>query len=225
MVMESVRLLNRRVANLLPFKTEEMREDFATSRHYAYNIVNNRTVYWLEIQGKCMDDVVVRDGSLFAKRPIKKKGLIVIAPLHITRRPAREEECKVIEGEETCVSTVEERPSELRGACFGHATSPLLMCPFSSASSLKYITTAADGDTIITNAKYQWGGWNERNHQSRYWQSHDLIDERATGQTMDIVATEDIAAGDEILLDVSLNTIASDSVVEMDDYYVPKGWR
>jgi hypothetical protein len=190
-----------------------LQEDFATTRHYSYQIVNNRTVYWLEVQGKCMDDSVVKDGSVYANRPIKKNSLIVVAPLHITSRAERD--CDAA-GEEAI-----EPPKDLRGACFGHSMAPLLMCPLSSASNLKY----ESDKTATTNAKYQWGGWNGLNHQSRYWPADDVLFERATGQTMDIIATADIAVGEEIILDISDCNVASDSVVELDDYHIPKMWR
>eukprot|EP00545_Synedropsis_sp_CCMP1620_P000122 CAMPEP_0119012048 /NCGR_PEP_ID=MMETSP1176-20130426/6046_1 /TAXON_ID=265551 /ORGANISM="Synedropsis recta cf, Strain CCMP1620" /LENGTH=518 /DNA_ID=CAMNT_0006964949 /DNA_START=100 /DNA_END=1653 /DNA_ORIENTATION=- len=222
MVMNAVKLFNRRVANLLPKKTEKMREDFATSRHYAYNIVNNRTVYWLEVQGKCMDDVVVRDGSLFAQRPIKRNKIIVVAPLYVKRRPGWQEECEVEEeGSDAAAKQEGSQPKELRGACFGNAKSPILLCPLSSASSVKYVP---EGDDTACNAKYQWGGWNEVNHQSRKLSPAEVLAERATGLTIDIVAKQDIAVGDEIILDISGSVVATDSVVEMDDYLFPSGW-
>jgi hypothetical protein len=213
MVKNAVRMFNRRVANILPHSTNKMKDDFATTRHYSYQIVNNRTVYWLEVEGKCMDDIVVKDGSVYANRAIKKNSLIVVAPLHIARRAERD--CDA-DGEE-----VKEPPKDLRGACFGHAVAPVLMCPLSSAFNLKYETDK----TATTNAKYQWGGWNGLNHQSRYWPADDVIYERATGQTMDIVATGDIAVGEEIILDISDCNVASDSVVELADYHIPKLWR
>lgn len=213
MVKEAVNMFNRRVANILPLSTNKMNEDFATTRHYSNQIVTNRTVYWLEVHGKCMDDIVVKDGSVYANRPIKKNSLIVVAPLHTTRRAERD--CDAA-GEEA-----KEPPKDLRGACFGHAIAPVMMCPLSSAFNLKY----ESDKTATTNAKYQWGGWNGLNHQARNWPIEDVLHERATGQTMDIIATGNIAAGEEIVLDISDCNVASDSVVELDDYHIPKLWR
>jgi len=212
MLSRSVALFNRRVANIVPLRKEKLTELFEDSRAYSIAIVQNRTVHWLEVRGHCMDDVVVRDGSVYAQRPIKKGSTITVSPLYAKERA---EEC--LSGEQECQSEASFSQVK-RGSCFGHAKSTLLFCPLSHVASLKYATTGK------TNASYQWGSWNRFNHMSRRVPPKEVVANHAIGITMDIVATENIAVGDEIVLDVSDGKLVHYGV-ELTDQKFPQEWR
>lgn len=177
-----------------------------TADAYPYKIVTNRTVYWLEVQAKCMDDVVVRDGAVYAQRPIRKGQVITIAPLHVSER------------DQECQAEPSSQESQT-GSCIGHPQSPVLLCPVSKASFLKF-TTAGDQ----TNALFQWGGWNSFNHAARRIDPRDVIAKHPIGLTMDIVATAQIEIGDEIIVDAGKGKFVEYGI-ELNDRDFPKHWR
>lgn len=150
-----------------------------------------------------MDDVVVRDGGLFAQRPIKMGAIIVVAPLHAKHT------------DNQCEST---EASERTGVCFGRPESPLQLCPIAFASAMKY-----SADTDSTNAVYQFGGWNKVNQAARKLSAEQVMAEHATGMSMDIVATKDIAVGDEIILGLADGKLVEYGI-EMSDYKFPRTW-
>jgi hypothetical protein len=151
-----------------------------------------------------MDDVIVRDGGLFAQRPITNGAVIVIAPLHVRERDSQ------CETEETC------KPPT--GFCFGHARSPIQLCPITFASHMKY-----SGDTATTNSVYRFGGWNKVNRKARDMSADHVLADLPIGLTMDIVATKDIAVGEEIVLGVTDGKIAEYGL-EMSDFKFPPKW-
>jgi hypothetical protein len=204
MVAQAVSLFNHRVANLLPSKTSSLAEFFQQNRPYPYYVVQNRTIYWLELRSLCMDDVVVRDGGLVAQRPIANGALIVVAPLHVK---ARDSQCKT---EESC-----KQPT---GFCFGHARSQIQLCPVTFASHMKY-----SGDAETTNAVYRFGGWNKVNRGARDMSADHLLADLPIGLTMDIIATKNIAVREEIVLGVTDGKLAEYGL-EMSDFKFPPKW-
>lgn len=205
MVSQAVSLFNRRVANLLPSKTSSLADFFQQDRPFPYYVVQNRTIYWLELRSLCMDDVIVRDGGLVAQRPVANGALIVVAPLHIRERDAQcvtEQSCKQPTG----------------GFCFGHARSSIQLCPVTFASHMKY-----SGDISKTNAVYRFGGWNKVNRKARDMSADHLLTDLPIGLTMDIIATKDIAVGEEIVLGVTDGKLAEYGL-EMSDFKFPPKW-
>ena len=152
-----------------------------------------------------MDDVVVRDGGLFAARPVKKGAKIVIAPLHVQKQ---EKQCDV---SETCKS-----PHRL---CFGHPLSPIKICPVTFASHMKFTN-----DIATSNAIYEFGDWNKANGMAQKMSADQVLTDWMTGLTLDIVATKNIALGDEVILSVADGKIAEYGI-EMSDSKFPAGWR
>lgn len=205
MVIRISAIFNRRVSHIIPDTIRALNKLLDTADDYPYIVLTNRTVYWLEVQAKCMDDIVLRDGAIYAHRTIQKGQTITVAPLHVTEK---DKECQA-----------EPSSQEFQtGSCIGHPQSPVLLCPVSKASSLKFTT----GDN--TNAMFQWGGWNSFNHAARRIDPRDVIAKHPIGLTMDIVATTKIEAGDEILVNINKGKFVEYGI-ELDDYDFPKHWR
>jgi hypothetical protein len=206
MVSKAISLMNQRVSNLLPESKRDLAQNHENARPFALEAVKNRTIYWLEVNGMCMDDVVVKDGSVYAQRPIKSGKLVMVAPLYVQRRARQQGECAL-------------DATAGKGACFGHSESCLLLCPFTMAASMKY-----SSDAESANALYRWGGWNKLNQNAKYQSAEYLLTHAQTGLSLDIIAARDIAVGDEIVLDISGHTVSGYGV-EMDSAKFPKGWK
>lgn len=197
-------LFNHRVANLLPTKANTLGAYFDNDRPYAYYVVQNRTIYWLEHRAHCMDDVVVRDDGLFAQRPVKKGATIVVAPLRV-----QEKDNQCIDSD-SC-----ESPTSL---CFGHSLSSIQLCPVTIASRMKYTD-----DPLKSNAVYQFGEWNMFNRVARGMSAQHVLTDLMTGLTMDIVASKNVDVGDEIVLHVTDGKLAEYGI-EMSDFKFPPNW-
>ena len=197
-------LFNHRVANLLPLKAKNLGAYFDNDRPYAYYVVQNRTIYWLEHRAHCMDDVMVRDDGLFAQRPVNMGATIVVAPLRV-----RETDNQCTDSD-SC-----ESPTSL---CFGHSLSSIQLCPVTMASHMKYTD-----DPLTSNAVYQFGEWNSMNRLARGMRAHQVLSDLMTGLTMDIVASKNINVGDEIVLHVTDGKLAAYGI-EMSDFKFPPNW-
>ena len=197
-------LFNHRVANLLPTKANTIGAYFDNDRPYAYYVVQNRTIYWLEHRAHCMDDVVERDDGLFAQRPVKKGATIVVAPLRVQ---AKDNQCI---DSDSC-----ESPTSL---CFGHSLSSIQLCPVTIASRMKYTD-----DPLKSNAVYQFGEWNMFNRVARGMSAHHVLTDLMTGLTLDIVASKNVDVGDEIVLHVTDGKLAEYGI-EMSDFKFPPNW-
>jgi hypothetical protein len=87
------------------------------------------------------------------------------------------------------------------------------------ASHMKY-----SGDTATTNAVYRFGGWNKVNRKARDMSADHVLADLPIGLTMDIVATKDIAVGEEIVLGVTDGKIAEYGLEISDFKFPPKWW-
>jgi hypothetical protein len=214
LVQRITTLFNRRVANLLPNKVKPLLKFFDDDRPFPYYVLQNRTIYWLEVQSKCMDDVILKDDTnrnptLITKRSIPSGATILIAPLFAQTRQS--DKCVTSDSEETC-------PSPEQSFCFGHPLSTIQLCPLSWASYLRYTD-----DSTISNAVYQFGKWNSRNSQARDMSPDHILREMVTGMTLDIVATRTIAEGEEVVLSITDGTL-TDYGIAMSDYKFPPKW-
>lgn len=166
--------------------------------------VNKRSVKWIQENGYCMDNIVM-DKSLnahagkgaFAQRPIKKKEVIVPAPLlQINDRDALR--MPAFEGDKMQL---------LLNYCFGHGESSLLLCPYSNAALLNHCSARRPdlhpcGHDVKPNAKYRWSKWDK---ETATWLEKSLEDiQKVDGRvplSLEIVATRNIEQGEELFLD------------------------
>ena len=200
MVKQSVALFSEVVAALLPITLTYVKDLFQYEGEFSHAVLRNRTIYWLEIHGHCMGDVQVEDGKVIAKRLIKKGSRIMVAPLYIKEKP---ETC--LNGENECTNT--------GSTCLTHEGSKLLVCPL--ASSLKYSSNSG-----TANADYSWGQWNTFNYAANNRKSADeILSYHSNGMSMDIIATQDINNGDEIVVAVEENARNSFGVRAKDGFF------
>jgi hypothetical protein len=207
-------LFNRRVANLLPTKVKSLLNLFDDDRSFPNSVLQNRTIYWLESQTKCMDDVILQDDlinnpTLLAKHSIPSGAILLIAPLFVQTHQAGT--CATPDAGNTC-------PKSDHSFCFGHPLSKIQLCPLSLASYLRYTD-----DLSISNAVYQFGKWNPRNSQARDMDPDHILNEMVTGMTLDIVSSRPIAVGEEVILSITDGTL-TDYGIAMSDYKFPPKW-
>jgi hypothetical protein len=82
--------------------------------------------------------------------------------------------------------------------CYGHEDSSLLLCPYGPHGS--YI----NHNQTLANVKLLWSDPNRSNHQPKYLDQPIealLLGSKSAKLSMDVVATRDIADGEEIFLD------------------------
>lgn len=151
MMKRAVEKFNTNVAALLPgsAKSLEMRDGLASSS--AFSALMNRTVYYLETNGYCIDDVFVKpiaesssQTGIFAKRPIKKGNVIVPVPLYARRRDG------------SCSDTTAEAERSPEQHCFSHKDSSLVLCPLSTAAFIQ-VSSGDTGSAGEVNAALKWG--------------------------------------------------------------------
>jgi hypothetical protein len=153
LVKKSVEKVNKRVAALLPGSAKSLETRDLLPYHSVLTALQNRTVSYLESNGQCLDDVLVKSSmtsgsemGIFARRPIKKGNVVVPVPLYVTRR--RDGSC--VADDESCTgSNVEE---DYAKQCFGDKDSSLLLCPLSPV-----LFPSGENDSSETpNAALKW---------------------------------------------------------------------
>ena len=172
-----------------------------------------RKLDWLEQHGVCVDNLQVGPSTIphagrgaFATRKLSKGSVITTTPL--LQIPMR----SVLDMHEGLVLNEQQwemaRPVDapvtgqqlLLNYCWGHPSSTLLLYP--TAPTVGFINHANTPKQV--NAKLVWS--NHPANQAKSWFDVDpmeLVDEDHAylGLLMDIVATQEIQPGDEILLD------------------------
>jgi len=82
--------------------------------------------------------------------------------------------------------------------CFSHRHSSMLLCPSTHGALINH-------DSISPNAEYQWSSsWDATTKQWLNMSYHDIEQQFSKGLSMDIIATRDILAGEEILFDYGI---------------------
>jgi len=193
------------VAQLLPVQKatlDSIRSNGVPSVGFA--MMRNRTLSWLELNGRCLDLVERNnDGIIAARMAIKKGRSISIMPLFVTQADIR------------CSKDKESCP--IRPACFGHSDSRVRLCPISLIAHVSQTT-----DPSIANAEYQWSMWNVANFDSHAMSASQLISENARTISFDVIATKPIKAGEVIVLDIG--DIAVADFLPLHDGMFPEHW-
>lgn len=207
--------ISDRITSLLPKSQLDLDEILASSKNsndpsdlslaIAREMsVEKRSVEWIQENGFCMDNIKIGKSSNsqagkggFAQRLLKKGDVIVPAPmLHINDRDALK--IPAFEGKATQL---------LLNYCFGHDESSLLLCPYSNALLLNHCSARRTdlhscGQGKTPNAEYLWSKWDT---ETDSWLEKDIEDMKKTNErvplSLDIVATRDIEAGEELFLD------------------------
>lgn len=174
---------------------------------------NPREPEWIRENGMCLEHIVPRQSAHFpeaghggfAQHPIAKGEIVVPAPtLHILQRD-------VLKHNHPDDQEDSQQYQLLLNYCWGHAKSPLLMCPVTNANLLNHCSDRpgfpCPGDGEGPNAELKWAGdWDPSTkrwlNMSLEEMSQQPIYER--GLSLEVIATRDIMPGDEIFLDYGL---------------------
>jgi hypothetical protein len=159
-----------------------------------------RSPEWLKENGRCLDNIrpaistVKQAGrGAFATRSIHQGTVITPAPVvHLHRRHM--ELWDVEDSDDPYKAPWKAGHQLLLNYCFGHATSNLLLFPY--APVVNYVNHNATG----FNAKLRWS--NLPSHHADWLKRtpEDLMKDDHAGLVMELVATRDIARGEEIFL-------------------------
>ncbi|GAX21693.1 hypothetical protein FisN_29Hh134 [Fistulifera solaris] len=167
-----------------------------------------KTKEWLEENGMCLDHI--RPGlstiagagrGAFATRRLAKGS--VIAPLPVVQLRRYQMEVYELRAVAKADSDDDEEEDQvfrigsqlLLNYCFGHPQSSLLLYPYSP------VVNYLNHNQTLKNAELRWS--NHANHRKDWLDRSpaDLDVEKYAGLIMEIVATRDIEAGEEVFLD------------------------
>ena len=161
-----------------------------------------KTPDWIRKNGMCLEHMVPGRSTIlqagqggFAQHFIRKGEVVVPAPLlQIVNKEA--------------LSLYDDKGNHhgtqlVINYCFGHSESSMLLCPITNAAlinhcSIRTRSCGPDGP----NAKYRWAsGWDTTSDAWRKRSIEEISKETVHGLTFEIVATRDIAPGDEVFID------------------------
>ena len=190
-----------RLSAALPVDLKDVKtaQSMGTAKYSTPNRV--RSLDWLNKHGRCLDNIKPGRSTLkqagrgaFATRRIKKGQVIVPMPLvHFHRYDLGVYYSDNFDDPSESVRYLGQQL--LLNYCYGHKDSSLVLFPYSPVSN--YVNHNA----TQCNAKLRWSTLS--NHQKSWLgrSPDDLRSEDHAGLIMELVATRDIAAGDEVFLD------------------------
>mmetsp|Transcript_17273 Transcript_17273/g.25357 ORF Transcript_17273/g.25357 Transcript_17273/m.25357 type:complete len:557 (+) Transcript_17273:110-1780(+) len=236
-----------KIASLLP--TTYIQLNKTSTLGSSYISLNNRSLAWLNKNGKCINDenlvqirasaTVSSEKGIFAARFISKGELIMPIPLY----------------------AYGEKEPENHPFCFHSPSSFLVLCSLTFQSFVSH-RAAIDSSESATakcnegeeggnagncqlgpNAVYQWSPWNPWNDVLMKKDSKEIIKMHATSLSFDLVAMHDIQEGEEISINygveweaarkeyISTKSIQDDTLdtfcqpIRLPDEIVPSAWR
>jgi hypothetical protein len=164
-------------------------KDLGVSKSWIYDDANVSPT-WLKENGICLDNIQHGTSTLpqagrgaFARRMLAKGSVVSPAPVIPVSRFKLEK-------------SEDDEYQLLRNYCFGHFASSLLLCPY--GSSAPYVNHANDSRV---NVKLVWSTTLDSKHD--LWSAasvDEILKHPEPGLVFNLVATKDIAAGDEIFL-------------------------
>jgi hypothetical protein len=202
-----------KIATMLPGTPEELTKVKEAGGALTYSQPTSvRTLEWLSTYGRCMDNIKAGPSTIphagrgaFATRTIPNGGLVAPVPLvHIIDEGIMDmhEVEKVTDPDEGDIYA--RKNDEVTGKqlllnyCFGHAESTMLFFNGGAATAL---INHASGDKA--NAKLTWS--THPNHHKHWYELTPIEllepENQHIGLLMEIVATREIAEGEEVLLD------------------------
>jgi hypothetical protein len=166
-----------------------------------------RDMDWLKKYGQCMDNIrpgrstVPQAGrGAFATRPLPKGTVIAPAPLiHIADKKELIMYDVLPENDDGLIHRNASKPIHhqlLINYCFGHRNSTLLLSPYGYLTSL--INHSPNGQA---NARIVWTSQKMRNPEWIQKDPQEFATESHSGLQFDFVATRDIEANEEVLID------------------------
>jgi len=171
----------------------------------AYDTVPNaiRSLGWLQTNGMCLDNLVVRpidryqERGAFARRAMKQGTIVAPAPLvHLSRKHV-----EYLYTEENDQYILWEGKQLLLNYCYGHPDSSLLLLPDAPMVNLINHYNASLGQK--PNVAFRWSSRSSNKNAEWFQLTPDELVENHThsGLMMEFYALTDIRQGDELLLD------------------------
>lgn len=205
-VVEIIKVWDSRTLNALPDKPEVVDELAIIGTNYTYW---NRSVHsqeYLEENGICMDNMVVRPSELpqagrgaFARRFIPKDSVVAPAPLIHMDETLTEMYPRDYDPETEKWWADRSEPvlhhQILMNYCFGHNRSTVLLCPYGMFTGL------INHSKEKVNAKIVWSKKIMRNPEWLEKPIEEWLEEIHVGLAFDFVALRDIHPGEEIYID------------------------
>lgn len=188
----------------------------------AHRTVFNRTVEWVEENGRCLDNIVPGESTLpqagrgaFAARHIPSGAVVAPVPTLVqipdkTTLSVYRHKKYVTKTTERFISTGEPVTSQLiLNYCFGHEKSSMVLCPATNANMINHCSSrmkpTGECNEKGPNAELRWDS--DFDPETSMWlkKSIDeisrLIKNKRRGLSFQVVATRDIQKGDEIFID------------------------
>jgi len=188
-------LLKRSVAKLNPLIASLIPDNIRTTRDYDTNepsylaALQNRTLSKLQMQATCASDVVVTNGgasssSWTTSRSFQKGDVLGTAPVHVRQLPPAATTCNNNNDSENEECTRASYP------CFGQTGGSALFCPLEIP--LEPPISGGDPSGALPNVEFRW---RDASMQGMSLQELQLPSKMVA---WDLVATENIAKGDEV---------------------------
>lgn len=169
-----------------------------------------RTPEWLQENGLCLDHISVGhslvapgERGAFASRNLPKGTIVAPAPVvHMSR----DHLTMLIMDEFDADTVLWQGYQLLLNYVYGHNESSLLFFPYAPAVNLMNhyhnFKSSKNQNQKRPNVKLQWSAKMPRSDWLESWTPEEIVEESyKAGMVMEIVALEDIAKGEEILLD------------------------
>lgn len=225
-LVDIVDIFDSRVANAIPKSIEKMNKvnSLSITKSLAQQTTLERNVTWIRENGMCLE--LIRPGKstikqagrgAFAQAFIEKDSIIVPAPLNTIIDRLNMVIYNLEQDEETGESVKKDYvpigQQLLLNYCFGHPQSSLLLCPMTNVVLMNHCSSRSVGEGNCgengPNAKIKWASSWDTN--TPVWLEKSLDDIKAEteegnrGLSFDVVATRDIAPGEEIFLDYGID--------------------
>ena len=202
-----------RILNAMPLKFQWIEGTLKEGMNYAHYNRSIRSLDWLHDHGSCSDNVRVGTSTVphagrgaFLVRPVRAGETILPMPLiHVGNRSwmdMRYSGKDILERENAKTTTPEPsivHQQMLLNYCFGHAETDILLCPYGIANGL--VNHAPTSEQV--NARLQWSTRLSLRPEWLDLPPSEWIWNETSGLVLELVATRNLQAGEEILMDYS----------------------
>ena len=197
-----VSLYDDKTASLLPSNDHELANHQGTAL-LAHKTLNVRSKDWIIENGICIDTLSIQPSTIphaghgaFAKKSFNKDELIIPMPLLHIR-------------DVNTMNIGTTRKQILLNYCYGNSNSNLALCPSTHGAFINHKHYCVGGNeqscgADAHNAKIIWSN----DAATKEWLSYsldDLATKKGRGLSFDVVATRDIAKGEEVFIDYGLD--------------------
>lgn len=196
------------IASALPRDMKDIQDVLDQGGSAKYEVPGRvRSQEWLEEQGSCLDNirpgkstVELADNGAFATRKIANGSVIAPVPMiHVHRQHMDIFDSKDVLNPSAPV--FRDGKQLLQNYCYGHPKSNLLLFPISPVVNyINHAPSESSNGGVVANAKLQWSS----RFNTKEWLDKSpeelLRHHRHAGLAMEVVATRDIAQGEEIFI-------------------------